>query len=358
MDRVCIVVGARPQLIKLAALTPALAGRVEQVVVHTGQHRDRAMSGGLMEELGLPRPDLCLGISGGGHGEMTGRMLAALEPALKELRPALVLTVGDTNSTLAGALAAVKLGIPVCHVEAGCRTGDLASPEEVNRAVTDRVSALNLCPTRRCAAALEREGLGPTARLVGDVMYDLYLRCAARVRPPRTLPRLGGGQARVPASYYLLTCHRQENTGPDGRLEAVLETMARLDAPTLFPVHPRVRDRVQALLARQPLPGLTALEPVGYLDSLALVQGARRVVTDSGGLQREAFFACRPCVTLLDRAPWPETLRFGCNRLARPEGEDILDKLARPARFRPDYRPFGRGDSARRIAERVVEFLA
>lgn len=354
--KIATVVGARPQFIKAAVVSRCLRASVREILIHTGQHYDHNMSDVFFEELEIPKPDYNLGISGGSHGRMTGAMLAAIEEVLIKEKPDALLVYGDTNSTLAAALAAVKLHIPVCHAEAGNRLGSFDNPEEVNRICTDHVSTRLLACTESAMDFLAAEGLASRARLVGDPMFDAFLYYGERAEMPmgHSLEGLDGKKYTVPESFYYLTCHRQENTDVEGKLLNILKAMESLDAPTIYPVHPRNRDRAASLKEKYGLEKLLLCQPVGYLSSVALVKHAKKVVTDSGGLQREAFFAGKQCVTVFDYVVWPETMRDGRNRLARPEVEDILTKLASGQNVDPSYCPFGDGHAGERIKKEIL----
>jgi UDP-N-acetylglucosamine 2-epimerase (non-hydrolysing)/UDP-GlcNAc3NAcA epimerase len=349
--KIVTVVGARPQFIKAAALSRVLRREHTEVLVHTGQHHDEQMSGVFFEELQSPSPDYHLGIAGGSHGEMTARMLTAVEGVLEQEKPDALLVYGDTNSTLAAALAAVKLRVPVLHVEAGNRLGTLDNPEEVNRILTDHVSHRLFACVQSAMDELKKENLGHKAVWVGDPMYDafLYYRALGRERKAVKLPGLAGEPGIVPGAYYYLTCHREENTRTDETLMEILRAMEALDAPTVYPVHPRNRERAHGLHRAMKLKQVRMVDPVGYLDSIWLCANARKVVTDSGGVQREAFFAGVPCVTVFDWAVWPETMRGKCNQLARPLAADILEKLGQTPEWDPDDQPFGDGHACERI---------
>jgi UDP-GlcNAc3NAcA epimerase len=350
------VVGARPQFVKAAPLSRALRRRLREVLVHTGQHYDHEMSGAFFDELEIPAPDLHLGIGSGPHGDMTGRMLAALEKAMLEVRPDLVLVLGDTNSTLAGALAAAKLGLPVAHVEAGLRSFDPRMPEEINRRLTDQVSTLLFCPTAAAVANLRREGITRGVHRVGDVMKDAIVQNLARARrrplPPGVPPRGG---------YYLATLHRQENVDDRGRLRDILGALAKLPRPVLWPVHPRAQRQMDQWGMR-PQGAVRVMPPVSYLDMLRLEEGARAVLTDSGGMQKEAFLLGRPCLTLRETTEWVETVAAGMNELVGADPARIrravarLERDGRPRR-RPRGTPYGRGHAADAIAKAVGGFL-
>jgi UDP-GlcNAc3NAcA epimerase len=354
MPTVLTVVGARPQFIKAAPLSRALRCRVREVLVHTGQHYDRDMSEAFFDELGIPRPDRHLGIGSASHGAMTGRMLEALEGVMRETRPGLVLVYGDTNSTLAGALAAAKLQVPVAHVEAGLRSFDPGMPEEVNRRLTDHVSRLLFCPTPTAVANLRAEGITRGVHRVGDVMMDAVRQNLARARRAR---RVGGP---APRTYYLATLHRQENVDDPRRLTAILRALAALPHPTLLPAHPRTRKAVDALGLRAG-GRLVLRAPAGYLEMLVLESGARAVLTDSGGVQKEAFILGTPCVTLRDTTEWVETLESGANRLAGSDPARIRRAVREIERARPRWsagRVYGRGRAAESVARLVAAFLA
>ena len=315
--KIVTVVGARPQFIKAAAGSRALRREHTEILVHTGQHYDPNMSDIFFEEMGIPAPDYNLGISGGSHGEMTGRMLIELEKVLWKEQPDALLVYGDTNSTMAAALASVKLHIPVLHVEAGNRLGTLDNPEEVNRIVTDHCSRLLFAATEDARQKLVHEGLGDRAYVVGNIMYDSFLHFADKPWNPKILD-FDGNRVEVPDRYYYMTCHRQENTGTDEPLREILLAMNGLDAPTIYAVHPRNHERAARLREREGLRNVILTQPVGYSDSVHLTQNALKIVTDSGGLQCEAFYAGVQCVFILDYVAWPETMVGNRNQLAKP----------------------------------------
>ena len=357
MMKIVTVVGARPQFIKAAVISRLLKGKAEEVIVHTGQHYDYNMSDVFFEELNIPTPDYNLGISGGSHGLMTGNMLIEIEKVLLKEKPDRLLVYGDTNSTLAAALAAVKLHIPVYHVEAGNRLGTLDNPEEVNRICTDHVSKLLMPCTDSAMEFLEKEGLAHKATVVGDPMYDAFLYYGARIsdKDKNAIVGLDGNAVKRPEEFYYLTCHRQENTDTDAKLTELLAAMNSLDAPTVYPVHPRNRERAARVCAEQGFKNIILCAPVGYLTSISLVNGAKKIVTDSGGLQREAFFAKKQCVTVFDHVVWPETMVDMRNQLALPEREDILAKLGAVQTVRDEYQPFGDGHAGEKIVELLTK---
>jgi UDP-GlcNAc3NAcA epimerase len=352
---VLTVVGARPQFVKLAPLSRALRRRLREVLVHTGQHYDHDMSDAFFSELALPVPDRHLGIGSGAHGRMTGRMLESLEEVVREERPRLVVVLGDTNSTLAGALAAAKLGVPVAHVEAGLRSYDMGMPEEINRRLTDHVSELLFCPTATAVRNLAREGITRGVHRTGDVMADAVRSHLARARRRRR-PLEG----LVPRSYYLATVHRQENVDDPARLSALFEALAALPHPVVVPLHPRTRRRLEAARLR-PRGAVRIVPPQPYLAMLRLQSEARAVLTDSGGVQKEAYLLGTPCVTLRERTEWVETLGGGANRLAGTDPDRIARAVAALERRRPRWDPrrtFGDGTAAERIARIVVRAVS
>ena len=355
--KVFTVVGARPQFIKAAVVSRELRKKHDEILVHTGQHYDDNMSEIFFREMDIPKPDYNLGISGGSHGKMTGEMLIAIEKVLMEEKPDVLLVYGDTNSTLAAALAAAKLYIPVCHVEAGNRLGTLTNPEEMNRICTDHLSRLLLCCTESAILFLEKEGLEKRAVLTGDPMYDAFLYYSDRIKGKKLedIVDLTGATVNLPNEYYYMTCHREENTDVDGKLIEILEAVNSLDAPTIYPVHPRNCERVKKLCERNSYENVITVQPFGYLQSINLVKGAKKIITDSGGLQREAFFAKVQCVTVFDFVVWPETMADNANQLAKADRGDILQKLSTTVEWRDDYQPFGKGDSATKIVVAIEE---
>ena len=354
--KIVTVVGARPQFIKAAVLsrlfrqTPGF----EEILVHTGQHYDDNMSEVFFRELEIPAPKYHLGIGSGPHGQQTGRMLEAIEKTLLETKPNLLLIYGDTNSTVAGALAAAKLHIPIAHVEAGLRSFNRKMPEEINRIMADHLSTWLFAPTDTAAVNLRHEGRPETAiHLVGDVMFDAAIHAGAQAEAP-----LLREWNLTPKNYVLATIHRAENTDDPRRLRAILEAFANLSAkyPVVLPLHPRTR----AVLAKNPemealAQKLRLLEPVGYLNMVALEKNARLVATDSGGVQKEAFFQKVPCVTLRDETEWVELVENGWNRLAPPTDAASITRILDAALAAPlppdDPKLYGGGMAGRRIVE-------
>ena len=370
--RLMQVVGARPQFVKLAPLCRAIeaantkGAAIESQIVHTGQHYDPAMSDVFFSELGIPAADLDLGIGSGTHGRQTGRMLEALETAILERRPDMVLTYGDTNSTLSATIAAVKLHVPVAHIEAGLRSFNRRMPEEVNRLAADHLSDLLFAPTPVAMRNLTNEGLTARARLVGDVMLDA-IRAFTPIAQQRSrvLERLGLSKG----GYLVATLHRADNTEAS-RLGELLATLAAVGTPTrpvVLPLHPRTAHVISdAGLVLPTGGGLRAVEPLGYLDMISLVSHAQIVLTDSGGLQKEAFFLGRPCITLRDETEWVETVSGGGNVVAGSDPREIRDAVAewdaKLARSKPDFaaelrQSFGDGAASEKIVALVIEFL-
>ena len=350
--RILTVVGNRPQFIKAAAVSGPLREHHEEILVHTGQHYDDSLSRVFFSELGLQRPERELGIGGGSNTSQTARMLAALEPLLAGLGPDAVLVYGDTNSTLAGALTAAQAGVPVVHVEAGMRSFDRTMPEELNRVLCDHASELLLCSSPTAAANLAAESLAGRAVLVGDVMVDVALRWQPAARADAAAPAAYG---LTPGGYLLLTAHRAGNVDRPERLRALVELILALPAPVLFPLHPRTRSRLQdaGLLERLAgAEGVQLTEPLGYLEFSALLCQARAVLTDSGGVQKEAYLAGVPCVTLRTSTEWVETVQAGWNTLVDLDAEAALAALACPA---PAERPqlYGDGHAAERCVAAI-----
>lgn len=350
--KVLTVVGARPQFIKAAMVSHKLRIKNKEVLVHTGQHFDYNMSEQFFKELDIPDPDYNLGISGGSHAQMTGRMMIAIEQVLQKEIPDWLLVYGDTNSTLAAALASAKLHIPVCHVEAGARVHSMTNPEEINRICTDHVSSLLLASTKSGYDEMAKEGLQGRGLLVGDPMFDAFVKYSNAIElSDIEIKTLNGDKTKVFGEFYYLTCHREENTNDDKDLLEILKATEMLDAPTVYPVHPRNKQRALRLQQQNHFTKVVLAEPVGYLESACLVKNAKKIVTDSGGLQREAFYAGKKCVTILNFVCWPETMVNGRNELSHPIAEEIVEKLNNPQKVDRDYMPFGDGNSAEKIVD-------
>lgn len=354
--KIVTVVGARPQFIKAAAGSRALRKFHQEILVHTGQHFDDNMSAVFFREMGIPEPDYNLGISGGTHAQMTAKMMVGIEEILLKESPDALLVYGDTNSTLAAALAAVKLCIPVIHVEAGNRLGTLNSPEEVNRITTDHVATLNFCATQDALDKLKREGLGERSYCVGNIMYDSFLHFADLPWDRPNVIDFNGNRIEIPKTYYYMTCHRQENTYSDEPLTEILLAMNSLDAPTIYAVHPRNHERAKRICEKNNFQNVILTQPVGYSDSVHLTKNAKKIVTDSGGLQCEAFYAGVQCVFVLDYVVWPETMVDNRNQLAKADHKDILSKLASEQMIDISYQPFGNGHAADKICQIITEW--
>lgn len=368
------IVGARPQFVKIAMVAEAVrlanANRsphrqVTHTVIHTGQHYDQSMSDVFFRELPIPAPEHNLGVGSGSHGKQTAALLERTEQVLLKHRPNVVVVYGDTNSTIAAGLAAVKIGIPVAHVEAGLRSFNRQMPEEINRVATDHISDLLFCPTETAVENLRREGITQHVFLSGDVMLDAVLsfRSVARERS-RILAEL----ALSAKSYVLLTIHRAENTDSNDRIKEVMDFLLGIDHPVVFPMHPRTRDRVQ----REPgladykkrleqSENIRVIDPVSYLDMLALEDGARLILTDSGGVQKEAYFLEVPCLTVRGETEWLETLGGGWNQLIEPSRpslakvEGVWNGNGSGPRGRPNLECFGNGHAAARIVDALLQ---
>jgi UDP-GlcNAc3NAcA epimerase len=350
--RFASIVGARPQFVKVAVVSRALRQLHEELIIHTGQHYDDNMSAQFFDELAIPAADYHLGCGSGSHGTQTGRMLEAIEAVLLKEHFDAVIVYGDTNSTLAGALAAAKLHIPVAHVEAGLRNFDQAMPEEINRVLSDHLSSRLYCPTETACKNLNKEGITRGVEFVGDVMYDLLLQ----VRPAlaQRTEKLLRTFHLAPQSYALVTVHRAVNADSQEAMSGIAMGLNKLDMPVIFPVHPRTRARLEHY-------GITwekhvhLIEPLGYPDMMALGRTAYRILTDSGGLQKEAFFLGVPCITLREETEWVETVESGWNTLVGTRWQDIVNAVNRPDLEPPLHNPFGEGDAAIRIAHSMSD---
>ena len=357
MIKIVTVIGARPQFIKAAAISRAIrskySDKITEILVHTGQHYDPNMSSVFFEELDIPAPDYNLEISGGTHGAMTGKMLESIENVLLAEKPDWVLIYGDTNSTLAAALAAAKLHVPIAHVEAGLRSFNMNMPEEVNRIIADRLSRITFCPTRTAVENLHNEGIKSGVHLVGDVMYDvsLYFRGVARQKS-NALERLGLEEGK----YVLATCHRAENTDSSHRLTSIVQGLAdlALQIPVVLPLHPRTRKKIEDLNLTIDLSNITVVEPLPFLDMIRLEQAARVIVTDSGGVQKEAFFYEVPCVTMRDETEWTETVELGLNVLVGADRELIANSLSRKRPEGKLTQPYGNGSASDAILDEML----
>jgi len=355
--KIISVVGARPQFIKLASLSKELRKKHQEIILHSGQHYDDELSRIFFSELSIPEPDYNLSIGSAEHGEQTGKMLQAMEEVLLFEKPDLVIVYGDTNSTLAGALASAKQNVPVAHVEAGLRSFKKSMPEEINRVLTDHVSSLLFCPTRTAVNNLKKEGIIKGIHLVGDVMYDSLLdHLKLAEKESKIMKKLNLRKS----GFYLVTVHRAENTDIQENLKKIAEIVTNLDKKVVFPIHPRTRKKLSEfnlldrLLSKH---DMVLIDPVSYLDMLVLEKNSRYVLTDSGGVQKEAFFLKIPCLTLREETEWVETLKNGANQLVGLE----IDKVIRIIK-RADYH-FGKAQkkttlTSKGACKRIVKIIS
>lgn len=354
--RVLSVVGARPQFVKLAPIAHAFArAGIEHIIVHTGQHYDPMLSDVFFEDLKIPAPDVHLGVGSGSHGKQTGAMLAELDDVLTKYEPDWVLVYGDTNSTLAGALSAVKLHYPVAHLEAGLRSFNRDMPEEINRVLTDHAADLLLTPTTVGAKHLADEGLEDKTVIVGDVMTDVLFAVRDQVKDDESpvMKELGLGEG----EYSLATIHRAENTDDKDRLEAILDSLGKVNHPVVLLAHPRLvakcKEHGLELSNEHPRGSLLVHPPLAYPELIASALHARGVVTDSGGLQKEAFLLRVPCTTVRPQTEWVETVELGWNVLVEP-GEDLITAASREKPTETDAHPYGDGNAAERVAAVLI----
>lgn len=341
------IVGARPEFIQSASVSQALRSKHHELLVHTGQHYDYLMSQTFFDELGLAAPDFNLEVGSSSHGQQTAEVMMRLETLLLEEKPDLVIVRGDTNSTLGGALAASKLCIPIAHIEAGERSFDRRMPEEINRLVADHIAGLHFCASQNAVCNLAAEGISKSVHWVGDVMYDAMLRYRPLARQKSKIMQQLGLE---PGGYCLVTVHRQANTDDPARLEKIVSILNQAQEPVVFPLHPRTRNKIAALGASFAA-HVQAIEPLGYFDMVALEESARLIATDSGGVQREAYFLSVPCLTLRDETEWVDTVRVGWNQLVGVEPEAVLGawRSFRPPAEHPPI--FGDGRAGEKIAE-------
>lgn len=359
--KIVTVVGARPQFIKAAAVSRVLREKHEEILVHTGQHYDNNMSDIFFEELHIPKPEVNLGVGSGTHAKQTAEMMIGIEAVLLKENPDYLMVYGDTNSTLAGAVSAAKIHIPIIHVEAGLRSYNMRMPEEQNRILTDRISTLLLCPTEAAVENLKKEAITAGVHNVGDVMCDavLYYSRLLEEHPKEYyFSHLEGiyNQINVKENWYLATIHRAENTDSIEKIREILNAFEQLDAPVIFPVHPRTKGLVTQLHEQNQYQNILFVQPMGYLDMLYFVKHAKKAITDSGGLQKETYILDTPCVTVRDQTEWVETLIGNHNILAKPVSADILDKVTGTVidmKSKKNY--YGTGDAARKICELIGE---
>jgi UDP-N-acetylglucosamine 2-epimerase (non-hydrolysing)/UDP-GlcNAc3NAcA epimerase len=364
--KIVTVVGARPEFTKAFAVSPVLRCSFDEILVHTGQHYDHKLSQSFFDELDLPKPQYNVGAGSGSHAEQTAAMLVGIERILLEEKPDCLLNYGDTNSTLASALAASKLNIPVGHIEAGLRSFNRVMPEEQNRVVVDHLAQLLFCPTSTAVANLEKEGVIEGVYQTGDVMMDAVLilskkaeqRYGTGVLELQAL--LDGAHVALPDAWYLATIHRAENTASVEAIAQILKAFeeGELDAPVIFPVHPRTRGYVEELAEQQAYSNILFVEPVGYTEMLYLVAHAKKVITDSGGLQKEAYMLATPCVTVRPQTEWVETLAGGWNVLSNPRADELAHHIKAYVELDIQQPYYGNGQAAQAIAEVLTAYLS
>lgn len=354
--KIASIVGARPQFIKTALLSWELRKHFQEIVIHTGQHYDLNMSDIFYKDLNLPKVDYNLGVGSGSHGEQTGEMLKKIEKVLLKEKPDMVLIYGDTNSTIAGSLAASKLHIPVAHVEAGLRSYNRQMPEEINRVVSDHICDINFCPTKTALQILKKEGIKKNVYWVGDVMTDLQLKVQKTKTKNGILKKL----ELKPKTYLLTTVHRAENTNQKEHLKGIFEAFAKTHETIVFPLHPRTKKYLKIYKLdkwAKLIPNLKMIDPISYTENIQLIQNAKMVLTDSGGMQKEAYIAGVPCITLRNETEWVETNKAGWNKLAGAETKKILKfvKNFPSPKSRPNF--LGDGRAYQKIAKIIKNYL-
>ena len=354
--KIVSIVGARPQFVKCAPVSREIRKDHTETLVHTGQHYDPDMSAIFFQELEIPKPDYNLGIGSGSHGEQTGKMVIGIEKILETEHPDFVLVYGDTNSTLAGALAATKLHLPVAHVEAGLRSFDRTMPEEINRVLTDHISDLLFCPTQAAADNLEKEGINKGVHLTGDVMADALEYNRVLAEEKSSVLKMFGLEEH---SYLVLTVHRPSNTDNKKNMSCILDAIRKSGKPTVFPVHPRTRKFLQDHGIWDIMPSNIILtEPLGYLDMIQLMRHAEKIITDSGGIQKEAYILEIPCITLRENTEWIETLEGNWNVLTGANTDKIRDAIVN---IKPDpskrynHYPYGASKKIARLLEMAMQ---
>ncbi|MFA6618864.1 MAG: UDP-N-acetylglucosamine 2-epimerase (non-hydrolyzing) [Candidatus Neomarinimicrobiota bacterium] len=376
--KILTVIGARPQFIKAAPFSKAIRQYFNEVIVHTGQHYDENMSNIFFNEMGIPKPDYNLEIGSGRHGKQTGEMLIALEEVMLKEKPDYVVVFGDTNSTIAAALAAAKLHIPIGHIEAGLRSFNRNMPEEINRIATDVLSSQLFCPTDHAVELLKHEGIVKEVYQCGDIMYDAMLHFLPIAEEKSTIfnnlnlqPSLyelrQAGNLNLNLNlnlksndYYLFTMHRPENTDHPERIKSIFKGLEACNKPIIYPVHPRMRSVLEKPEIKEyvnKVSNLHIIDPVGYLDMIQLEKHAKKIITDSGGMQKEAFFVKTPCITIRDESEWVETVDLGYNIIVGADTAKIQDAIEN---FNPKHdvnNPYGKGDSAKIMTQKIVSYL-
>ncbi len=350
MKKILTIAGTRPQLVKIGAVSRVLRESFQEVLINTGQHYDYNMAGVFFDELKIPKPDYDLGIGSDSHGRQTGKMMIAIEEIVKKENPDAIIVYGDTNSTLAGALIASKIHIPLMHIEAGLRSYNKDMPEEINRIMTDHVSTLLFVPTDSAVSNLAKEGITEGVHQVGDVMYDAVLHNIEIAERKHSLTDYN----LISGEYILGTIHRPENTDNTERLSAILKAFSSLKEKVYLPLHPRTKQKIEQLGLTELLKqakNIEIVEPVSYLEMLLLEKHAKVIVTDSGGMQKEAYFAKVPCITLRDQTEWLETIETGWNQLANPLEVNLLEKIANLEKGQPVDNLYGDGQAAKKIVE-------
>ncbi len=351
--RIASIVGARPNFIKLAPVSREIRKDAEELIIHTGQHYDYEMDKIFFQELGIPEPDYHLGIGSGSHGHQTGEMLKGIEDVLMKEKPDMALVFGDTNTTLAGALAATKLHMPVAHIEAGLRSFDRNMPEEINRVLVDHCSDLLFCPTETAVENLKKEGIIRGVHLTGDVMADILKDC---IRIAEKSSRILDDLDLKPKEYYLATVHRAENTDDPRRLKSITDALCEM-GDVLFPCHPRTEKLLRdGALWDRLNKEVRVIKPVGYLDMLLLEKSARKILTDSGGVQKEAYMLKVPCITMRDETEWVETVEDGWNVLVGADKEKIVSAACSFDPHNEQREMFGKGDASQKIVEAILDF--
>lgn len=353
--KILTIVGARPQFIKCAPVSKEIRKRFDEILIHTGQHYDENMSRMFFTELQIPDPHVNMGIGSGTHATQTGKMLVGLEKLIFNNQPDMVLIYGDTNSTIAGALAAAKLNVPVGHVEAGLRSFNRKMPEEINRIISDKISQLLFCPTPTAMETLASEGITDGVHFVGDVMYDVILKhLPVAETKSKIMQRLNLN----PGEYYLATIHRAENTDVSENLKSIFLALSSLDKKVVLPLHPRTRITLKSMRDQVKISSkILLINPVSYLDILVLQKNCHKILTDSGGMQKEAYFLRKPCITLRNETEWTETIKMGVNILAGSDTNKIIDLAINFSPTFPEADYFGDGNASQKIIYLIQSYL-